>query len=433
MHRSLLHCYVRLASLVIFTLSLLVWPVAAAQATGVSPGIIELNDLANGLKIEKSIQVSRGDDTGVAVFQVTAAGEGARYLELPTASITIPHGERSGIFSFFIHPQNAPNGTLEATLTFIKGVTTETQAGVAGTITTALSVQEGAVAKIKFSITDKQIKQFLIVKAQTEQTEVGQKAILNFIFRNEGNVDAKPDKIVLSISEETDPSRVIIIELKAEDLPFVSPSKEQEFVIPLPQEIPQGKYFMKAEFYRGDDIIFTQDKMRLVVHPAGTLAQKLSTVSFTTNQVVALPGELIKLDAVVKNIGSVITKVIWFTEVKKDGKTLDLLRSDEKLVPMNQEAKFTLTFRPPAKGTHNFDGYASYGISETERHTITVTVGQNNLLSGSVWYSVGGIVVVLSLAGLGLLLWRQKKLSHRKKITKYFAKRSGARRPVHKK
>jgi hypothetical protein len=100
----------KIVATIFFALVLLVCPSSVA-AIGVSPGSTTIENAANGVRIPKTIRVTRPSTTGILNFTVEANGPGGRYIELSSRTLTIPDGANYVDFPFVIAPvTKPPNG-----------------------------------------------------------------------------------------------------------------------------------------------------------------------------------------------------------------------------------------------------------------------------------------------------------------------------------
>jgi len=141
------------------------------------------------------------------------SGEGARYLELPNKEFIIPAGQRVADYIFYIAPQGAPNGEYRANLNIISKTSSDVNFAGAGS-----NIKLGVVAKVRFTVIDKEIKRFQILSLSVSPTEVGQPFFVQMYIDNTGNVDARPDKIDVKLVDLSDSTSVINFSIPKEYL-----------------------------------------------------------------------------------------------------------------------------------------------------------------------------------------------------------------------
>ncbi len=388
---------------IVALLSLFLWP-RAAGAIGVSPSVTVLTDVINGTRWERKIQLSRSGASEAQVFSVTVEGEGAQYIELPQATVTMAVGQKTAEVAFVLAPRSAANGQHTAILRLLGAAAAS--AGGGGQeqqVGANVGIMTGVIAQIKFSVSDNQIKAWSISQAYVEETEVGVPLLLTFMFENTGNVDARPDKIVVRLTDVTDPAHEINQTISGADLAYTGPQARQSLKALVTELIPQGDYNVTALFYDGERVVFSKDKMYVRIHPPGTLAQRLEFSLFESSALAFAPNELIKFKAQVKNSGAVAVEPILYVEIKSGEKTLDLLRSEAKRVFKGQSTEYLITYRLNQTGHYRAEAYLEYGVSKSELKTIDFVVAEPGLSRTAKLLAIGGGTAVL--VGLGGVVW----------------------------
>lgn len=385
-------------------------PSDAAHATGVSPSEIYAENVLNNQKLEKKVTVTRGTDEGELTFDVEARGKDSRYLELPSKTVTIHDGERSASYTFYIYPQSAAQGEYEASILFIEsfqGNPPESFAQDSGQ--RVIYVREGAVATVHFTVSDKQIRMYSVEHVVTEDTERGLQPVLRYIMRNTGNVDVRPDRVDVNVQLATDPTHAASVSLAASDFTYVPPGQQMEEIVYLPLDLEEGNYVMGVDFYLDDEKLFSQNGLHFTVYPSGTLSQEVRITDFATDAETAFTGELILLRASVQNVGSVVTNAVVFVQVIRDGKAVDLLRSDDMTLAVNRTGKTTFSYRPQKAGVYTFKSYAAYGITETAPQSVAVHVKGKFSLAFLIAVPAGIGLLFLLILILSVRYWLKKR------------------------
>ncbi len=376
----------------------------SVQAAGVSPGALHVNDLVNGISIEKEINVTRSELGEEAYFTVELSGEDARYADLPTKNFTIPADKRSFAYRFFIRPVGAQNGEHEFKLLFMQhaGPDTAKNSGA------AVTVQSGAAATVRFTVTDRQIKSLKIISTSVTDTEVGLPIDLSFVADNKGNVDIRPTKIVVTLTDLTDNTNTIEQTISDTDIEIIPPFVRKEVQIPIQQTLDLGSYAVKAVFFLDNRVIYESGKLYVTVHPKGTLAQEASLVSYEASSQRVKPNELVKLTAVIENSGEVAIEPVFIVEIKKDGTLFDLLRAEKKAIFKDQSGSFFLTFRPEEEGVYTTDAYFEYGNKQTAHSKLDITVDRKSGMGSGLFINVLLSIGIVGLIALVAYIIRKK-------------------------
>lgn len=340
-----------------------------ARAVGVTPGKITVPNTANGVKIPKTIRVTRPTTEGSLSFQVEVNGPGARYIELPSTMLVIPAGANYGEYTFNIAPTSAPNGMQEAFLQFI-GL--QNSGGSTSSPQFSIATYEGATANIQFTINDTEIKDYTINNVAVVPVESNNPPMFTFEVNNKGNVDAQPEKVDVTITDQSG-TTTLAETIPASAITVVPPGQQKNVTAALTKKLSPGSYFVDVTFYDKTNIVYDRKKLRLEVLPEGTLKQDGQIVDFKVDSDTFSPGSLVKIDATFKNIGEVGSKAVLYVKVLRDGQTLDTLRSDEQFVGLQQTGLYSVTFRPSLSGAYQLEGYFSYGVKETERRMLTIS------------------------------------------------------------
>ncbi|MFH1286899.1 MAG: hypothetical protein ABII02_04075 [Candidatus Magasanikbacteria bacterium] len=402
-----LRAYLYVAALPLLVIGILFFP-QRAHGVGVSPSVLEVKNLANGIRIEKTLNITRSDVSAPSKFTVSVSGEGARYVILPEDTLLIKEGERSAKYNFFIEPGTAPNGSYNAKFYFT-GVPYSGVDAPEGEST--VSIISGVIAHLVFTVTDEQIRDYVIQYVRMDDTEVGRPAGVSFLVRNHGNVDVRPTEIKIRLVDETDASHIIEETIPERGIPLTEPLTSKKQSAYITQRIPQGTYKGEVTFFEKGEVKYTEN-VRLSVHPPGTLAQEAEMLDFDVSAKYLEVGELLKIDASVKNTGNVVIEPVLYAEVKQGDKVIDLLRSDAKFIPKGETATYSLTFRPEKKGEYTIDVYFEYGIKQSEHKNVTLTVGSDVFL---VQWAMRIGIGLLALLFLILIILIIKKILKRKK------------------
>lgn len=337
------------------------------QAIGVSPGTITIPNVTNGLVISKKIRVTSPSKNASVTFKSEVVGEGASYINLSSSEITIPLGQNYVDFSFEIKPVNAPNGNHKAFLVF-----TTTQ-GNRSNDAVGITTFEGATAEIDFTVTNAQVEQFTVGGLTAEPIETTNAPTFTFNIINDGNVNAKPDEIKVTITDRN--HNILSQETLSKDLfPVTAPGQTQTITVSTSKKLPPGTYYLSTSFFHNGIDIFDKKDILFSVSPEGTLMQEGELQDLTVTPSDGPPGTLLKIDGIFFNSGTVGAEPAFFVQVAKDGKIIDTLQSKTQFVGTKRAGKFSVTYHPDSPGTYIFTGYFSYGIKETERKNVSAEI-----------------------------------------------------------
>lgn len=360
----------------------------SVRAVGVSPSLTVVENMANGIDVERIVTISRSDTNSSGFFTVGVSGEGAKYIYLPKNTVSILEGQRNITFPFHIRPVGATNGEHTANLIFTGGVDPKSGGGA-----NAVSIISGVIAKVSFVVTDQEVKDIVVTNLAIDDSEIGQPLTLIFSVKNTGNVDIAPDRIDVTLADVTDSENVIRETISGSALTPVEPGRTENVSARLNQKVPLGEYLATAVFYLGGKEVYKRESLRVFIWPAGTLNQSADFSAFTLNGNTFEVGDLIKINATIANNGQIGIEPTWYVDVKRNGKTVDVLRQDKKTIGKGSAAEYFLTFRPEKRGAYTFDAYFEYGIKKTESKKAEALVG--GMGNSAVWFGVGGVILII--------------------------------------
>lgn len=366
--------------------------VQSAHAAGVSPGTVVFERVPAGAEVTKTVVFSRLNPSKPAVLEIEFDGQAKEALTGPL-KLDIPIGQRVVEYELTLKPGSMPAGEYEAGVTGYFTMEPDANAGGA-----QQAIRLGARATVLFEITNESIEEFIIDAVTVPSTEEGQSVVVTYDIVNKGNVDTKPDRIEFTIfdriNQEMDHEQTIT----AEALPFTKAFKREQVTLKLDADLDEGLYLVDTFIYKNDELVFERLGYALQVFPEGTLAQEGIFQEFWTDKAEYAVGEPIQFGGIFKNSGDVGVKATMFIDVMKDGQRLDILTSDELVVPPNQVAEFELNTKLLEGGPYEFKARVKYGISKTGPLTIQVNV---LVASDTTVMVVLGIIVLVII----LLVW----------------------------
>jgi hypothetical protein len=217
-----------------------------AQAFGVSPAVVEVNNLLPTSSAATTVYFSRANPDTADTVEITVSGTGATALMLPDSTVTLPIGETSVPLTFTIQPLGLAPGDYTATMTFI--YITDDSAAVDG-----MSIQSGVESTVQFSVTDDLVTQLAIDGIELVQPD-GDPAYLQYTVMNSGNTIAGPTSVTIDYTDNT-ATTVATEVLPLDQLTAVPPFSSQTKTVPLNNDLGAGLYTISATFYGQDNTI----------------------------------------------------------------------------------------------------------------------------------------------------------------------------------
>jgi hypothetical protein len=403
-------------AIIVLTLMLACLIPAPLQASGigVSPPSMEIADALRGAEYERTIRLFNTDEQ-MGVFELGATGEISTWVtfhdpddpDTPITSIAVPGrpspdaAGTADVLVRFTTPEDAVNGTYS---------------GVLYAETAPFAVDEGEdVQKVKLqvsvavtiSVTGAQILRGNVESITARNTEVGLPFVIKVAFANTGNVVAQPT-IGVSISKEGE----TVAEFSHSDT-VVKVGKKQIIDVNWDTTaMGTGNYTALVTVSLGGDILKTAN-LSFQILPRGSLVGEGRLIGLGYEQPPAL-NTVVKLQATFENTGLVEVRARLNAEVYRDGNLIDVVESQESLVPIGETAVLNAYFRPEQPGDYLIKGLVFYEGRSTEVKELSFTLdgansntdqaGQQTSLLGP---TLGGVIGVLLIGGIFIALRRR--------------------------
>lgn len=228
------------------------------QAIGLSPAILEVNDLLSTNSVERNFWFSRSATNKAESLKIIITGQGAAAISLPRGSeLTLPVGQDSVAYPIIINGQGLALGDYEARLV-VEPLGSETPES-------GSNITVGSSGTIKFNITDELKKDWEITSVNIEDAIAEAPVNLRYTLRNNGNVEAKPEAIIFQATNIDDQTSIITEEISADQLTATAPFSESSFVLPLASQFPQGFYSIQLSFFQDDQVIYENRQLNLQI------------------------------------------------------------------------------------------------------------------------------------------------------------------------
>jgi hypothetical protein len=175
---------------------------SALAGFGISPSGINLTDILRGNQIERVIVLSRSQPTEDILIEAKTEGEVANWIQLERGGrFTYPSGEKQFPVKIIISvPKSAANGSYEGKISFIGAPAGSCESGDCQGASVGVSL--GAIADVRITVTDREIKDFRILGVQVDKARANEKLALILFLENNGNVEIQPDHIIVDIFDK---------------------------------------------------------------------------------------------------------------------------------------------------------------------------------------------------------------------------------------
>lgn len=387
-------------------------PSSVHAGLGVSPGTLIIEDIRPGTKLIKDITFSRGDASRFQRLAIKITGPAAEFLS-GAAALDMPVGQNNVSYSLTINTGSLAAGTYEATLTGTESMTPETDGDIGeGYAAAQAFITTGARAIIRFTVTNNSIQEFSIKEIVMQASEEMQPLGFSYFIINSGNVDARPSKIEIAITDQTDPENIYKETILGETLAPVAAFSEKNVNLLTQAKLNIGRYWVDFTFYDGDKIIFTRTGYALQIFPPGTLAQKGKLREFTADKNKYRSNELIIFSAVFKNEGTIGISASFVIDLLRGDRRVDILKTEVVFIPPGKTADFSINHRLSDGGSYLAKGRVNFGIYNSDEIEARFVVERIKAIT-----LVGAIIILIII--LAVFIWRFYQWRYKSKNKKF--------------
>lgn len=384
-------------------------PVSAQSGTiGVAPGTLRFSDppVLPGSSNLGVLHFSNTHDRAVdGTLQVgrlppdSAAGEqwddAASWLSLDRASkLSLPVTNNYPVNVTVRVPETAGNGVYKAQVTF----TPDEGSG------SGVSLVVGVTASIEIEVNNANAVQRVDVLGSSDlfNAEIDGPLQASVEMKNSGNVDAQP-RVRLVVHDKFQDR--VVASFWVNDT-FLSPGQVVvKSLIIEPHGLPLDQYWGVVEVYLGGTVIHTAGAKSFDVVEPGTLSRlaEFRTIKVSGDSAFVEVGQLLKLSALVNNIGQVPLVAKFKGTVERDGALVEVIESDEVEIPIDTQLPLDMFYTPTKVGRYEFSGHVSYGLKVTEVKSIIITVQDTGTFDVP-WLWIGGafVLVIVGLVIVGV-------------------------------
>lgn len=413
-----MHTYTQITRSIAATLLALVAAftlyVPHAAAIGISPPLIHATDvLRNSAQTFTVTLLVENLASRDLYFDAVPRGQYAHYLKGPSELI-IPQGKTSAVYTFTLEPTNAAVGAYDLQLAFTeRPAPTEGAEGGSGASPGAkVSVLQGAILIIKMTVSGDEKVSFGISRPTFEDTELRLPLVGTYTVNNNGNVEWKPDRIEVIVTDVNDAGNTETYTVTGDDIPLTKPGTTVDSPIVIAHKLVEGKYKAHLKFYYKDAVVTELESTAFNVFSPGTLNQSGELVQVSTNKESYNIGEQIVLKGLFKNTGDVTVQGQLETTIYKDGSLVNLEVSRSLNIDRRQETEFQQFLKLDEPGTYQLEVAATFGNRKTPAHNLTITVEAAGV--GQVGSTFISIALVLLLV-IGIFIFLFWFVRHQKK------------------
>lgn len=396
-----------IAASLLFLLALA--PSAYAAGLGLSPSIFSMTDLARGATYEKHLKVLNLNDYPQR-FTVNASGPARAWISFVSegnrtpipVNLTAPANGEFGFIAIITVPSDAPNGGYNGTI--------DIEPNLEGTGHTATVIVQGLYS---LAVTGAESRSANVASITVADAESGQPVRFAYDVRNTGNVGIVPHAKV----DVSNKGGTYVSSAAANGTYVAAGSTSREILEWDSENHGVGNFTGTVTVTLGNSTLATKT-LSFAILPRGTF-----TASAVVGKVSApedlTTGTIGKLTVPVYNTGKIDVQAKVTTEVTYGGKLVDVVSSDEALVPAGGSGELELYFTPQHSGAYTLTGRVVYSGKETALAPMTVKVSDpgavnREAISGTgsgtrIVIMVLAVLVAVLLVTIGIVAWRFTK------------------------
>jgi hypothetical protein len=380
------------------------------NAIGGSPSSVRADSVLAGIPMSQSITITRAptDPQGNLTVFVEAIGEYAQHISYEP-SFVLQEGVDTYYYAFDILATDAVLGDYEAAIMFFITPDSVDFGENDGGATTGVSVRRGVEIPIFFTVDNVEVIEYELNQLYPMQTEVGEEVSVGYSVKNTGNVTWKPDKVVFSFVDVSDPTNLYTYEMSGDEVPASKPgNKGQPIELSFDPNLPAGNYLVSAVLYEDSEVVGEMTSGEFSIHPSGTLAQLGEVDYFKTNKTSYLVGETIQVESFFRNTGEISVSGVMAVDVYKESSLVDYLRSTPLTLATGEEGIFSELFALDEAGLYTLSSYVTYGNKRTLPLDLEIEVLAANALT-TTQMTIILVIVCIVLLLLAIIYKKMKK------------------------
>lgn len=395
----------------VLLLSLLFLAPKSVYAMGISPSSFDIKDILQHSSIPQTINFSRNNPSEDESAFIDTLGDAAEYIRIPNkGKFVLPKGSENTPFIFYIEPGALAPGSYEAAIRVRQDPDAKSGSGTSAR--SAMTMLVGAEGRIRFTVTGEAKEILAYNQPMFRNTEIGLAVPYSFRIVNSGNVDARPSRVEITMTNDADASLIYKESVSTKDIKIVKAFTSADISLLTQNKLPLGSYHAVLTFYSREQITFTSEKLKFQVVPVNTLKQQGTLTSFLSNKESYEEGEPVTLTGIFKNTGTLVTNAALSITILQDGKKIDLLRTEDGFVSISDSVTLEKIYHPLTPGTYTAIGMADYNLTKTNelqaiftvRSKKNITADNSDIINSTILTTLFILIVLLILFLLLLII-----------------------------
>jgi hypothetical protein len=383
---------------------------------GISPPTIFAENLLQNVPHVETIRILREFYDKDQIIEVVFDGADARFLQ-GDSEFLMPAGMREYFYELTILPKQAAVGQYAARVDFNPAEPDEQI-----TDGTGVAIRRGVSLILAFSVTGDELVDYAIANVGYLPVEENGDLITTFDVENEGNVEWRPDSVVITITDPVTGEVVGTETIAGTELTLLSSGETLTITQLLSLKLPVGNFVATADFIYGGVVVYTQTN-NLEVLAAGTLSQLGEFTNLKVSKDAFYVGELAQLVGYFSNLGETPYVAQMQVEIYdlKANTLYQTLESDSLTVQPGAKIIFESTATLDRAGDYRAVAFVNYGKKQSGTQQVTFKVESTSLVPTLPTATLSGwptwlTVAIGSLAGLILffiifLLIKRRKIN----------------------
>ncbi len=385
-------------------LALFFLPNSALANMGISPPTVQVDDILQNVPYVITVRVYREVYDKDQLILVTFDGTDARFLE-GESQFFMPSGMQYYEYELTILPKQAAVGEYSARVDFApEKPDTEIVNG------TGTAVRRGVSLILGFSVTGDELVDFAITNVEYFPVEEDGEVTTQFDVVNEGNVEWRPDSVVITIVDPVTGEVIGTETISGSQIDYLAPGESMTITQLLSLTLPTGNYIVTADFMFGGEVVYTESH-DLEVLPAGTLSQIGELTKLKASKEIYSVGEVSQLIGYFSNLGQVPYVGTMTVEIYDLGNNslFQTVFSDQLSIDSEANVIFDATAVLDRAGDFRAVAFVDYGKKQSGTQQVTFKVESPSVLpvlpslsavgSGAWWplaaAVLGGIIFIL--------------------------------------
>ncbi len=394
--KSSIHPMNRFFMLLLIALLLNLQTSKGGVSLGVSPGMLNFQDMLRGGYAERAITISTSKE--IPVLTTVKLEKGVKDWVSLRPNVTRFNISRSAPFTLtvVVKPSaNAENGNYTTNL----HIRTEKLTSLTG-VAYGSVIKADVNLKINIEITGRQIMKCYVAGVDVKDTEEGYPIAVYAYVSNQGNVIITPS-VKLFVWDKYQKSLLVSDDYETE--PILPTTKQREY-IEVQNNLTIGQYWIKLSVPQCN---FQTTKTFDVLKP-GEISDKGELVKLNTKPWAEI-GELVPIIGIFKNIGPRPVTAKLKIEIKKQGKIMKAFETEAKRVLDGDIEEFREYFIPEEPGRYEVNAVAEYNnkLSFEKGSIINVKPAEKEKQKYSL--IVAYIIITLVIVGLVRKIYNAKK------------------------